>query len=119
MSDEITLEGKRYIGRFSIQEKMSESDVYIDGEYAARWEKTKRSWWEGRGFVKDKKTGSKERFLFLPEGNTKLDIIPYLEGDETEDESKIDLSLKSLYDQSKESEEILPIVNLEIVVSST
>ncbi len=118
MVDEISIEGERYLGRFSIKQRTSEHDVYVDGEYAARWEKTKSSWWEGKGMVQDILTGSKERFQFSPKGNSQRDIIPYLNEQERIDKTKIDLALQSLYEQSRNSDEVYPSVNLELVVAS-
>ena len=117
MVDEIIIRSNRYYGRFSIEQRTSEHDVYIDGEYAARWEKTKNSWWEGIGVIEDIHTWNKERFLFFPKGNSQGNVIPYLNEDELKDKVKIDSALHLLYEQSKESEEIYPKVNLELVIS--
>lgn len=117
MADEIRIDGNQYCGRFSIEQRTSEHDVYIDGEYAARWAKTKTSWWEGRGMVEDISTGNKERFLFTPKGNSRRDIFPYLNEEELKDKIKVDLALHCLYEQARESKDIEPQVNLELVVS--
>ena len=119
MADEIKIEGEKYTGRFSIEQKTSEHDVYIDGEYAgARWEKTRISWLEGRGVVEDTSTGNRERFLFVPKGNSQGDVIPYLKGEELMDKERVDLALNLLYERVRESGEINPKVNLELTVSS-
>jgi hypothetical protein len=117
MVSEMSIQGDRYAGKFSIQQRTSESDEYIDGEYAARWEKRRSSWWEGKGVVEDTQTGNRERFLFVPKGNSKKDIILCLKESEMEDKTKVDLSLQSLYEQAKYSKEILPVVELELITS--
>ena len=118
MAEKIILEGNKYIGKFSIEQRSSEQWTYIDGEYAgARWEKTKRSWWEGKGAIKDIQTGDKQRFQFFPKGNSKIDIIPYLSINELKNKVKVDAALNLLYEQARESEDIYPQANLELVVA--
>jgi hypothetical protein len=116
MDNEIIIQGKRYSGRFSIEEKTSERQVYIDGEYAARWETVKDSWFQGRGTIKDFQTGKRERFQFLAKENSQKAIIPYLTEKEIKDKSKVDFALDLLYKQARESHEIYPMVNLETAV---
>lgn len=116
MDNEIIIRGKRYLGRFSIEEKISERQVYIDGEYAARWETVRDPWFRGRGTIKDIETGKRERFQFFPKENSEKAIIPYLNEDEIKDKSKVDFALNLLYNQARDSYEIYPNVNLEAAV---
>jgi hypothetical protein len=113
-SKKLTLEGHNYIGRFEIEEHVHSTRERVDTEVGWHWENQTYRHYTGEGLVKDKQTGSEQRFLIYPEGNTEAHLIVLKNGTRErirDYQGVVDLSLKKMCEDAKNSGEIIPKVN--------
>lgn len=122
---ELILEGNRYKGRFIANEKKGE--FWTGSHYSEHQEE--RYWWAGTGVIEDKQTNEKYRFLLETQtGRMEMGLeqsILCFDEHQSHDENPnitdypavVDLALKALYEDVKnsEDEEIIPIVGPTIL----
>jgi len=110
---EIIIEGHRYLGRFKIEESVNIISEEVTTEVGRHLSNRTYRNYGGEGIVTDRKTGLEQRFLVYPEGNDEKDLI--ILGKSVRDEVQdykmvVDLSLQQMFEDAKNSEEIIPKV---------
>lgn len=108
---ELILKGHRYVGRFIIEEHISESIEMVSSEVGNHPEHRVYRNYSGEGVISNIQDSSKVAFLIYTKGMEYSDLIvteDKLRNKITDKKKIIDLSLEKMYQDSKSSIEIIP-----------